>query len=139
MKNSELLKKCVINFVISVFALISVASIVAVAMLLVKDAQSQHQIRYLVEQQAFNKKQIAALTTALSETRQQVVAAKAETAAIKTEATVTKVQLNNALVPQATVSEAFYVNVSEPVSRTATEVWKNVSESSRKAWNYVFE
>lgn len=129
--NSNSLKKGFWYFVSSMSVLLAIVFGMTSAFLIMKDKQNTDMIRFLAEQRNLDKAQIEKLSVALYQSNNALIAAK-------NDANLVKAKLDNALIPESNVQQAFEVHIAKPVSESFTEAWKEVSSSSKKAWNYVF-
>lgn len=136
-------QKSFVVFMMAVLVVASVAALVASIVFAHKISEDAKHIQQL-------NSQIIATTTELNTLKRDFAIAQAELNQTKINLAVAKTKLDSALIPQATVAEAFKENVTVPVvetyktvwfnvSKGASNAWTNVSEGSLAAWNYVFK
>lgn len=131
MKSSNLFKTCVFNFVFGVSILGFVFSAMFNVILINKLQDNNNTIALLAIQSEHDKNQINTLVTALTTAENNLKVAESDLKMMQA-------KFDSALVPQATVKEAFVENVAKPVSSTTKAMWETVSNSSKQAWNYIF-
>jgi hypothetical protein len=124
MNSNQVVKKCAVMFVLAVLPLLTVILILLSGMMAVKISEDQKTIISLMQERDRTANQLTVVLSELVDTKVKLNAVE--------------YKLSNAILPQATVSEAFQEKVSKPVVETTKALWTNVTDNSKRAWNYVF-
>lgn len=120
----NLIKKSITVFTLAVLPALTVVLIIFSSMMAIKISEDQKMILSLMQERERTAIQLNAAMSELFDTKNK----------LKT----VQYKLENAIVPQATLSEAFKEKVSKPVAETTTALWVDVKDGSKAAWNYVF-